>query len=122
MLLQVLVTAVGFILIFFSGYWLRSTGHPYNGVLLNFHKLLGLALVIFLYFTVRRFAGTGGLPSGVVLFSIAGAVLFVLAIISGGLVSTGKSFPAVMEWGHKFTPYLVVLVTIVTFYLLVRRA
>jgi len=121
MLLHILITAVGFVIIFLSGYWLRSTGHPYNGVLLNVHKLPGLALLVFLYFTVKRFPATSELPPMVVLVSIIGGVLFLIAIISGGWVSTGKSLPAAISWLHKLTPSLVVLATAVTFYLLVGR-
>jgi hypothetical protein len=48
-------------------------------------------------------------------------LFFLGTIISGGLLSTGKPMPAVILTLHQITPFLTVLSTAATLYLLLSR-
>jgi hypothetical protein len=55
-----------------------------------------------------------------VALAIAG-LLFLGTIVTGGLLSTDKRMPAVVLTMHRIAPFLTVLSTAVTLYLLVSR-
>ncbi len=50
--------------------------------------------------------------------SLTVAVFFVIAIISGGLLSTDKALPPAVKVLHRVSPFLTVLASAVNLYLL----
>jgi hypothetical protein len=110
-----------FLLIFASGFWLSHSGKPYGAVLFNLHKLIGLAVFVFLAVSTYRI--NRGTPlSGLELTAcIISAIFFIAAIISGGLASIDKSWPAIVPLVHKLLPYLTLLSTTISLYLLLRH-
>jgi hypothetical protein len=115
--LRVAGTGLFFLLIFLSGIWLSRSGKPYHMIILNVHKLISLAAVVFLVITTYRMhqaanLGAMGLTAGVVT-----GLLFVGTIITGGLLSTGKPMPGAILAMHRITPVLTVLSTAATLYL-----
>jgi len=116
------LTVVGsgmlFVLIFVTGLWLSRHGRPFNGAVLTIHKLIALTAAILLVVRVyqsNRVAALG--MTELVAAAIAG-LLFLDTGISGGLLSTDKPMPAAIRWMHWVTPFLTVLCTVVTLYLL----
>ncbi len=107
-----------FVVIFASGYWLSRAGKPYSVIVLTIHKLISLAAVVFLVIAMvqsNRVAALGTIEL------VAGAVagLFFLSLIAtGGLLSSDKQMPEVVLRLHRIAPYLTVLATAVTLYLL----
>jgi hypothetical protein len=119
--LSVVGTGLFFLLIFLSGYWLSRSGKPYSGIILTIHKLTGLAAGVFLVMTVYRIHQVAPL-SPVEITAIGVTVLFFAGIVAtGALLSTGKPMPAAILTLHQITPYLTVLSTAVTLYLLPSR-
>lgn len=110
-----------FLLIFASGFRLSHSGKPYGTVLFNLHKLIGLAVFIFLAVSMYRI--NRGTPlSGLELTAcIISALFFIATIISGGLASIDKSWPAVIPLLHKLLPYLTLLSTTMSLYLLLTH-
>ena len=111
-----------FLFIFLSGIWLSRSGKPLNGIVLTIHKLISLAAVVFLAITIYQVNQAADLSA---LGLIAGAVtglFFLGAIITGGLLSTGKPMPAAILAAHQAAPFLAVLSTAVTLYLVLGRA
>ena len=51
---QTLVTGVSFVLIFVSGLWLSRSGRPLNVVISTAHKLISLAVGVFLLTAIRQ--------------------------------------------------------------------
>lgn len=103
-----IITGLFFLCIFLSGYWLKGSGKPYNGLKLNLHKFLSLgavAYLIVLVIEVNRAAGL--LPPGI-LFLVISALLFLVLIISGGLLSALKETPLFLQFLHRMLPYLTV--------------
>jgi len=117
---QLTVVSAGlfFVLIFLSGFWLSRHKRPFNGAVLTIHKLIALAAAILLVVRVyqaNRVAALG--MTELVAAAIAG-LLFLDTGISGGLLSTDKPMPAAIRWMHWVAPFLTVLCSAVTLYLL----
>ncbi|HSB00144.1 MAG TPA: hypothetical protein VLE49_05805 [Anaerolineales bacterium] len=110
-----------FLLIFASGYWLNHSGKPYGAILFNLHKLIGVGLFVFLIVRITQLNHTTPL-SAVEWIACAVAALFFLAtIVFGGLASVAKPMPAIVSLAHKLFPYLTVLSTVFSLYLLLQR-
>jgi hypothetical protein len=121
--LQLRLVSAGlfFLLILPSGLWLSHSGRPYSLILFNAHKLIGFGLFLFLIISVYKVDRITPL-SGPQLATCLIAGLFCLAtIVTGGLVTTPKAMPGVVSLSHKLLPYLTVLSTAVSLYLLLRR-
>jgi hypothetical protein len=107
-----------FLFILLSGIWLSRSGKPLNGIILTIHKLISLAAVVFLVLTVYQINQAADLSAiGLVASAVAG-LFFLGAIITGGLLSTGKPMPAAILTMHQVVPFLTILFTAVTLYLL----
>lgn len=104
-----------FLVIFVSGFWLSRSGKPYNVVIFTVHKLVSLGAVVFLAATIHQVAGLGVAE---LLAGVVTGLLFLCTFISGGFLSTGKPMPAAVLKMHRVTPFLTVLSTTVTLYIL----
>jgi hypothetical protein len=109
-----------FLCIFLTGFWLSRLGKPYNGGIFNLHKLIALATLVFLILTVKQVRTTIPLtPTMIAGLAISG-LCFAATVISGGLVSVGKLLPEAVGGIHKVLPYLSLLSTGGTLYLLLN--
>ena len=106
---------------------MSRSGKPYNGLIFNIHKLIGLGTGIFLIRTVYLTHQAAPLSPTqwaaiavtvlLFLFTVAaGGLLSVLA--EGGLENMGATMQRAIELVHKFSPYLILVSTGVTLYLL----
>lgn len=109
---------IAFLLIFLSGYWLRRTGKPYSTVILTIHKLVSVALFVFLAVAVIKINQAQPISALGWIAAAVSAVFFLSLIVSGGLLSTGKPQPAAISTLHRITPYLTVLSSAAALYLL----
>ncbi len=116
---RIVVIVILFILKLILGIWLTLAGKPYNGLLLTVHKLIALATVIFIGVTVHNLRTGVGLNTLELIAVITTGALFLAAIISGGLASTEKlAYPAIVLI-HRIAPFLSILTTAATVYLLI---
>ena len=118
---RVLVAGLCFILVFISGFWLSRSGKPYSAILLNAHKLIGLAVLVYLAVAVYQVNRATPLGAMEWVAGVVAGLLFLSTIVSGGLVSIDKAMPAAISIMHKVLPYLTVLSSAVTLYLLSRK-
>lgn len=118
---QILYTGLFFLFIFISGFWVSRTRKPYSVAIFTVHKLIGLAAGI--YLGLRVYRAHQALPLSVVKIAaiVVTVVLFVGTVIAGGLLSAEESMPAFVSLIHRFSPYLIVVSTIVTLYLIQNR-
>jgi hypothetical protein len=129
---QSTIISVGifFLFIILSGFWVSRSGKPYSTFIFTVHKLIGLGAGIFLIRTV--YITHQAMPlSGIQWTAIAITVLlFVFTVAAGGLLSVlaegrlqnlGTSMQKAIELAHKISPYLIVLATMMTLYLLLFR-
>ncbi len=110
-----------FLLIFSSGYWLHHSGKPYGAILFNVHKLIGFG--VFVLLAVRIYQLTQAAPLSTMEWTtcVFAGFFFLATIVFGGLVSIDKPMPAAVSLMHKLLPYLTVLSTTLSLYLLLRQ-
>ena len=116
--LTVLAAITLFVLVFVLGFVLKRRGRPHHVLLLTAHKLLALAALILMALTVIRINRATPLATATLVVAAATALLFVVAIVSGGLVSTDKPAPAIALTLHRVTPFVTIAGAAATFLLL----
>lgn len=109
-----------FLLILPSGLWLSHSGKPYSLVLFNIHKLIGFGLFVFLAINVFRANQATPLSALQLAACLIAAVCFLATIVTGGLVSIHQTVPGLVSLAHKLVPYLTVVSTLTSIYLLLR--
>lgn len=123
-------TGLFFIFIFISGFLVSRSGKPYNVGLFTIHKLVGVALGIFLIVTVSRMRKIAPLSSLEISVLIATILIFVALVAAGGLLSiqaegglsnASQGLLNAIGLVHKLFPYLGVLSTSLILYLLLSR-
>jgi len=119
--LRVVGAGLFYLFIFLSGYWLSHSGKPFNVIILTIHKLISLAAVVFLVITIYQINHVATLGAIEWIASVVTGLFFLGTMITGGLLSTGKPMPAAILRLHQVTPFLTVLSTAVTLYLLLSR-
>lgn len=123
MSLTLKITGLGllFLLMILSGVWLTHTGKPYSPVLFNVHKILSLAAVVLAgiqAYSLFRQASTGSLETTLLILA---AVLFLILIITGGLLSEDLKVYDLLRSVHRITPVLAIVLTVVVFYLFLKK-
>jgi hypothetical protein len=111
--------ALIFVVIFLSGYWLSRSGKPYSMLVLTVHKLLAVGTFVYLIVTLIRANRADTLHAYTVIAGVVSGVFFLSLIATGGLLSSEVQTPAFVSTLHKVAPYLTLLSTAVTLYLLV---
>ncbi len=119
--MKIVVTVVGFVLIFISGFWLSKNEPPFNVGVLTIHKLLTVALIVYLVVAVLKIGKIAPLSRVELIACIVTSLLFLGAVASGGILSAVKTMPDFVRMLHKLLPALTFLSTAITFYLFVRR-
>jgi hypothetical protein len=121
--LRVLGAGLFFLLILLSGYWLSRSGKPYGTLIFTIHKLVAVAAVVLLVANVYRIHRAGTLTIVELSTAIAAGLFFVGTMATGGLLSipVDKPMPAIVHRLHQVTPYLTVLSTAATLYVLGGR-
>ena len=121
MQIRIVGTGLFFLFIFLSGIWLSHSGKPLNVIILTIHKLISLAAVVFLVITLYQINQVAKLSAIELVAGVIAGLFFLSAIVTGGLLSTSKPMPAAILTVHQVTPFLTVLSTAVTLYLLLSR-
>ncbi len=106
---RIAIVAALYVVIFGSGFWLSHGGRPHGAVLLNVHKLISLAALVYLAVIAYRAHRAGAMGAGGLAVTIVTAVVFVATIVTGGLVSLEKEMPFAVRLAHRLTPYLTAL-------------
>ncbi len=110
-----------FIFVIVSGVWLSRTGRPLNGLILAVHKLISLGAAAYLAVTIFRIHQGAPLTSLEMTASLITLIFFVAMIATGGILSAAKSAPDVIHRVHQFMPYMVMLSSAASLYLLLVR-
>jgi hypothetical protein len=119
--LRVLVAGLSYLFIFLSGFWLSKSGKPYNVIVLTIHKLISLAAVVALVIVMIQSNQVAALSAIELIAGVVTGLFFLGLMVTGGLLSTDKPMPAVVLRLHQIAPYLTVLSTAATLYLLGRE-
>jgi hypothetical protein len=111
-------TGLFFIFILISGFWLSRSGKPINSLVLTIHKLIGLGAGIYLVVTVNRLRRVAALSGNDILVTVITGIVFLALVATGGLLSVDKSMPDFITKLHHFLPYLAMISTGGTLYIL----
>lgn len=87
-------------------------------VVLTIHKLIAVAAFVLLVVIMVRSNRATALSAIELTAGVVAGLLFLSLIITGGLLSSDNPMPAVVLKLHQIAPYLTVLFTGVTLYLL----
>ena len=120
--LRIAITAGLFLCIFIFGFWLSRSGKPYNPVIFTTHKLFALGAVIYLAATVYRVHQAAPLNLAHTIIIALTAVCLLALFVSGALLSLDKAMPLFVLRLHQAAPYLAVLSTTASLYLLLVKS
>jgi ABC-type uncharacterized transport system permease subunit len=118
---KLIITAVFFIIIVLSGFWLTRSGKPLNILILTVHKLVSVAAFIYLVISMYQIHQITPLNSIEMAVSLLSAFIFIILIATGGMLSSIKTYPQIIRKIHHLTPYLLYLCTAVNLFLLQVR-
>jgi hypothetical protein len=110
-----------FLLIIISGIWLTKTGRPYQNNVFNVHKLISLLAVVL--GTIMVYNLQKGMEISVLTttFMIIAAILFIVLIITGGLLNLDKPFYDTLRITHRILSPITIILTVVVFYILLKK-
>jgi len=108
---RILTIALLYILMLGSGYVLSRMGCPYGILLLTIHKLMSLGALVYLGVALNRERVAGAVGA-----AMAG-VSFLGTIATGGVLSIDKPAPAIVRTLHRVTPYLTIVASAATLWL-----
>lgn len=112
-------TALLLTLIF--GFWLSSSGKPYNGILFNIHKLIALGAVIAAGIQLAKvLRGADSLALVITLLVLAGICVIAL-FATGTLLSIEKMDYRLVLTIHQIATVTLVIAVGLVAYLLVRK-
>ena len=120
-------TGIFFLFILLSGFWVSRSGKPYNTGIFNIHKFIGLGIGYFLIRTVYLTNQATPLVAPQWTAIIVTVLLFLLTVVAGGLLSIlaegglkkmSATSQNIISLVHKFSPYLIIVATATTLYLL----
>jgi hypothetical protein len=114
---RIIGTGVLFVFVFLFGFWLSRSGRPINTIILTLHKLIALGTLILIGVTIYQVNQVAPLSTTAIVATAMTGVLFVVTIITGGLLSLDQPVSA-LSIVHKVGPFLTVAGTIATMYLL----
>jgi hypothetical protein len=115
------ILIIGFLYIakFIFGFWLFRTGKPYNSFILTIHKLVSLATLGYIIVIANGVHLDAGLTTVEIITVVLTIVLFLIAISTGGVLSMDKPASTLISAIHKVVPFLSIVSTISSLYLLV---
>jgi hypothetical protein len=103
---KVLVSGVLFAASIASGFWLAAGEKPYNVLVLTLHKLISLGTFVYFGLAVYRLHKLTPLAAGQMAIAVLTVIFFLCLIATGGMLSSGKEFPAIVLKLHQIVPWL----------------
>ena len=118
--IKITFIAILFLLIVISGFWLSKKDKPYPALLFNVHKLLSLATFILGFIVIYNLQKDIELSSGHILIIIGTGILFILSIVTGGLLNLDKPLYNFLKLLHRIISPTVIILTATIFYLIIK--
>jgi hypothetical protein len=118
MLALIFLTLLCFVVVFLSGFRLHKLGKPYRTLLLTIHKLVPIALLVYLGLSLRLMTPFSILTWLAIFFAL---FCFLVMVATGGWISAAKETPKVVLVIHKVAPYLTILASSALFYSLLVK-
>ena len=106
MAIVIFLSLLCFTTVLLSGFRLHKLGKPYRTLLLTIHKLVPVAMLVYLALTIRLMAPLSLLVWIATLFA---GFCFLVMIASGSWISAAKEAPKAVLALHKILPYVTIL-------------
>jgi hypothetical protein len=107
-----------FLLTLVFGFWLSHAGKPYNGLLINVHKLIALSVVVLMIIQLSKILKSTDPVALITVLLIVAAVCVVAVFASGGLMSAGVLDYSLMLIIHRVsTPVLMIVLALASYFL-----
>jgi hypothetical protein len=107
-----------FLLTLVFGFWLSHAGKPYNGLLINVHKLIALSVVVLMIIQLSKILKSTDPVALITVLLIVAAVCVVAVFASGGLMSAGVLDYSLMLIIHRVsTPVLMIALALASYFL-----
>ena len=110
-----------FLLTLAFGFWLSHAGKPYNNILFNVHKLIGLGAVVVTAIQIVKLLRGMETRAPVILLLVLAALCVITLFAGGALMSAGKLNYALMLTIHRVAPGVLVLCCALALYFLERK-
>ena len=118
--LKIIVTGILVICAIISGIWLSKLGRPLNLVIFNFHKIISLLALISTAITIYHLQKNAELRNLEIILIIVTALVFLIAFVTGALLSFDKPVNNTILAVHKVTPFLIVASGTLIIYMMAR--
>ena len=120
-IVRAIVAGLFFLFIFLSGIRLSRSGRPLKVGISTVHKLISLAVGIFLLVTIYQRSQVVALSAIEWIAIVVTGLCFLGTVASGGFLSSDRPMPDAVLRVHQIMPILTVLSTAATLYLLLGR-
>jgi hypothetical protein len=110
-----------FILTLIFGVWLSLAGKPYNGILINIHKLIALAGVVVIAIRFSKILKNTDPQALVITLVIVVGLCIVALFATGAIMAMGKLNHSIMLAIHNIALILMPVAMVVIVYLLAGR-
>jgi len=109
-----------FIGMIFSGVWLAKAGKPYDSTWFNIHKIVSLIAVVLAGIQAYSLCKASAHPQVVWVLMIITALLFLILLVSGGLMNTDTSVQQLLQLVHRISSGAAIILSVLVFYLLLK--
>jgi len=109
MTVQLIISGITYIFILISGIWLSNLGKPYGTVLFAIHKLIALALIVYVFILSKKLFKTTELNLLMWIFIVAAALSVVLIFTTGGILSIQEEVKKSLVIVHKILSVVLLL-------------
>jgi hypothetical protein len=117
---RIIINVILVLVTIISGIWLSRLGRPLNTPLFTVHKIIALLTIILTVIIVYQLQKNIELSNIELILIIASAIFFLLAFVSGALLSFDKLAVGILQMIHKVTPLLLVISTGLAIYLMAK--
>jgi len=112
--------AILFILMIFSGIWVAKSGKPYDSTWFNIHKIVSLIAVVLAGIQAYSLYKAGAHPQVVFVLMIITALLFLILLVSGGIMNTDISVHQLLQLVHRISSGAAIILSVLVFYMLLK--
>ena len=113
---KTLLAAGSLIIIIATGLWLHSKGRPLHQVIFSLHKIIVIITAVYFDIQFFRYIKLESIESWHTTMIVLTSSVFLIVFVSGALLSFDKLVHPVLQWIHRLSPYLLLLMSFLTFY------
>lgn len=117
---RIMIGGLALVFTLVTGIVLSNLGRPLNSIVFGLHKIIAVGTIVLLGLVVRNYYQTTNLQiQYIVLFVVSGLLLLTL-VVTGVLLSFERPVPTAVLRIHQIVPWLTLIVSSITAYLLVN--